>query len=91
MFKVAICPSIDCPGVGCGASMSMRFSTRVGGGGGGGGGGGDSNVVAEGLGLLLPEGVGNWREFPAVRDRVDALQPTPGQSMEGLMATLNIQ
>ena len=49
--------------------MSMRFSTRVGGG--GGGGGGDSNVVAEGPGLLLPEGVGNWREFPAVRDRED--------------------
>ena len=68
MFKVAISPSIDCPGVGCGASMSMRFSTRVGG---GGGGGGDSNVVAEGPGLLLPEGVGNWREFPAVRDRED--------------------
>ena len=64
MFKVAISPSIDCPGVGCGASMSMRFSTHV-------GGGGDSNVVAEGPGLLLPEGVGNWREFPAVRDGED--------------------
>ena len=48
MFKVAISPSIDYPGVGCGASMSMRFSTRVG------GGGGDSNVVAEDPELLLP-------------------------------------
>ena len=63
MFKVAISPSIDCPGAGCGASMSMRFSTRV-----GGGGGGDSNVVAEGPELLLPGGEGDWRELPAVRD-----------------------
>ena len=40
----------------------MRFSTRVG------KGGGDSNVEAEGPGLLLPGGVGDWREFPAVGD-----------------------
>ena len=53
---------IDYPGVGCGASMSMRFSTRVG------GGGGDSNVVAEDPELLLPGGEGDWRELPAVRD-----------------------
>ena len=59
MFKVAISPSIDCPGVDCGASTSMRFSTRVG------GGGGDSNVVAEGPELLLSGGEG---ELPAVRD-----------------------
>ena len=61
MFKVAISPSIDCPGVDCGASTSMRFSTRVGG---GGGGGRDSIVKGEVLGLL----VGGWREFLAVGD-----------------------
>ena len=66
MFKVDIISSIDCPGVDCGASMSMRLSTRV-----GGGGEGDSNVEAEGPGLLLPEGEGDWRELPAVRDRED--------------------
>ena len=61
MFKVDIISSIDCPGVDCGASMSMRLSTRV-------GGGGDSNVEAEGSGLLLPGEEGDWRELPAVRD-----------------------
>ena len=40
----------------------MRFSTRVG------KGGGDPNVEAEGPGLLLPGGVDDWREFPAVGD-----------------------
>ena len=65
IFKVAISPSIDCPGIGCGTSKSMRLSTCV-----GEGRGGDSIVEVKGPGLLLPVGVGpgDWRELPAVGD-----------------------
>ena len=68
-FKVAISPSIDCPGVhvGCGTSTwrLIRFS-------GGEGWGGDS-VEVEGPELLLPVGVGpgEWRELPGVGDWED--------------------
>ena len=71
MFKVAISPSTDCPGVGCGASKSIRFSS------GGGGGGGGSNITAEGPGwpfTLPPGGIDVWMDVfgvPAVADWED--------------------